>query len=578
MKLYFFFFLFAVFAANLFSQWSSNPAVNLKVCDTTNAQELVKISPTTDGGCYISWFDTRGGSYAVYLQRLDVLGNKLFASGGLLVSNHSQNSSLVDYDMTTDASNNAVITFTDIRNGGTINPFAYLISPTGTFLWGPDGVNLTDSINSFQPNPKIVATSDGNYIFTWRIGSGPQKLAMQKLNLAGVKQWGTSPMLVTSGTAENYDWVNEVAAENGNIIMYWAGYMGNFITAANYKLYTQKFASNGTRVWNSTEDTVYSLGHVSGFYNPRIFSDGNNGAVYCWHDDRNLTSLSTGYIQRQNSAGQILFPVNGSAVSTNASDNHFDPVAVYVPANGETYAIFQETNGGQTTNGMFGQRFSASGTRLWPDAGQPFIPLADNQQSAMWICVKDTNIICSYEEQIFGSNHYLVKAFRTGPSGVLSWGGSILTASSVLSAKVRMNAAINQIGMSMFCWADNRQDANGVYAQNINYDGSFGPIGIININSNTPYKFSLEQNYPNPFNPSTIIKFSLPNPSEGGAVNTKLVVYDVLGREVVKLVNAQLNPGTYEVSWDASNFSSGVYFYKLDAGDFTAVKKLSLVK
>ncbi len=577
MKLYIFFFLIVVFAANSFSQWNSNPAVNLKVCDTTGSQELVKISPTTDGGCYISWFDTRSGSYAVYLQRLDVNGNKLFASGGLLISNHTQNTSLVDYDMTTDASNNAVIVFTDWRNSSTINPFAYLISPTGTFLWGPDGVTLSDSVNSFQPNPKVARTSDGNYVFIWRIGQGPQKIAMQKLNAAGVKQWGTSPLYVTSGTAENYDWVNEVASDNGSIIMYWAGYTGNFITAANYKLYTQKFSSAGTRVWNATEDTVYSLGHVSGFYNPRIFSDGNNGAVYCWRDDRNLTSLSTGYLQRQNSAGQILFPVNGSAVSTNSSDNHFDPVAAYVSANGETYSIFQETNGGQTTNGLFGQRFSATGTRLWADAGQPFVPLANNQQSAMWIYAKDTNVICSYEEQIFGSANYLVKAFRTGPSGALSWGGGILTASSVLSAKTRMNATINTAGMSMFCWADNRQDANGVYAQNINYDGSFGPVGITNVNSNVPAKFNLEQNYPNPFNPTTKIRFAIPA-ATGAKTFVKLTVFDVLGREIIQLVNSELNPGTYEVNWDASKYSSGVYFYKLEAGDFTAVKKLSLVK
>ena len=573
--LYFPIFLIFFLAAIAYSQWVPNAAVNLKVCDTTGSQELVKISPTTDGGCYISWFDTRGGSYAVYLQRLDVNGNKLFAPGGLLISNHAQNSSLVDYDMTTDASNNAVIAFTDVRNGGTINPFAYLISPTGTFLWGPDGVNLSDSVNSFQPNPKIVATSDGNYIFTWRLGSGPQKIAMQKLNAAGAKQWGASEILLSSGTAENYDWCMTTKTDNGGMILMWSGYTGNFITAANYKIYTQKISSTGTRVWNATQDTVYSLGHVSGFYNPRIFSDGNNGAVYCWRDDRNLTNISTGYLQRVNTSGVFQFPVNGSAVSTNSADNHFDPVAAYVAANGETYTIFQETNGGQTLNGMFGQRFSATGTRLWPDAGQPFIPLANNQQSAMWIYAKDTNVICSYEEQIFGSANYLVKAFRTGPSGVLSWGGSMQTVSSVFSAKVRMNATINQNGMSMFCWADNRQDANGVYAQNLNYDGS-GLTGISNLGGNVPKQFSLSQNYPNPFNPSTKIRFSVP--SGNSSTFVKLTVYDILGREVAQLVNSNLNPGNYEINWDASNYSSGVYFYKLQTSGFSEIKKMSLVK
>ncbi len=562
-------------AAVSFSQWVPNSAINLKVCDTTGAQELTKISPTTDGGCYISWFDTRGGSYAVYLQRLDASGVKQLAPGGLLISSHAQNTSLVDYDMTTDASNNAVITFTDIRNGGTINPFAYLISPSGTFLWGADGVNLSDSVNSFQPNPKAVATSDGNYIFTWRLGSGPQKIAMQKLNAAGVKQWGAGEILLSSGTSENYDWCMTTKSDNGSMILMWSGYTGNFITAANYKIYTQKISAAGTPVWNSTQDTVYSLGHVSGFYNPRIFPDGSNGAVYCWRDDRNLTNLSTGYIQRINTSGVFQFPVNGSAVSTNTADNHFDPVASYVQANGETYTIFQETNGGQTTNGLYGQRFSSTGTRLWNDAGTPFVPLGNNQQSAMWIYSKDTNVICSYEEQIFGSANYLVKAFRVGPSGALSWGGSIQTVSSVLSAKVRMNATINSAGMSMFSWADNRQDANGIYAQNLYYDGS-GLTGIQNVGGVAPKQYSLSQNYPNPFNPATKIRFSIPAGNNSTLV--KLTVYDMLGREVSQLVNSNLSPGSYEVNWDAANFSSGVYFYKLQTGEFSEIKKMSLVK
>lgn len=557
-----------------FGQWSSNPAVNMTVADVAGSQELVKISPTTDGGCYISWFDTRGGSYAVYLQRLNALGVKQFAADGLLISNNPQNSSLVDYDMICDANNNAVIAFTDLRNGGTINPFAYLISPAGTFLWGANGVTLSDSVSAFQPNPKIVATTDGNYIFVWRLGQGPQKIAMQKLNAGGAKQWGSNMVIMTSGTTENYDYPMPIVSDNGGMILMWSGYTGSFITAANYKIYSQKFSSAGARVWNATQDTVYSLGRVSGFYNPRIFTDGNNGAVYCWRDDRNSTNRSTGFIQRKNSAGAIQFPVNGSAVSTNTANNHFDLVAVYVPSSGETFTIYQETNGGQTTNGMFGQRFSSNGTRLWPDAGQQFIPLANNQQSAMWIYAKDTNVICTYEELQFASANYFVNAIRTGPSGVFGWGGNVLDASNVLSAKTRMNAAINSAGMSMLCWADNRMDANGVYAQNINLDGTLGnPVGIININGNVPERFSLMQNYPNPFNPGTNIRFQIANSSDA-----KLIIYDALGREVSTLVDQKLQPGTYEVSWNASKNSSGIYFYRLAAGDNSEMKKMILIK
>ena len=88
-----------------------------------------------------------------------------------------------------------------------------------------------------------------------------------------------------------------------------------------------------------------------------------------------------------------------------------------------------------------------------------------------------------------------------------------------------------------------------------------------------PNVFSLSQNYPNPFNPSTNFGFRI---VEFGFVSLK--VFDVLGREVATLVNEEMQPGSYEVTWDASRFPSGVYFYRLTAGSFHSTKKLSLIR
>jgi hypothetical protein len=106
-------------------------------------------------------------------------------------------------------------------------------------------------------------------------------------------------------------------------------------------------------------------------------------------------------------------------------------------------------------------------------------------------------------------------------------------------------------------------------------------IGINNISSNIPSEYKLFQNYPNPFNPSTKIKFSIslfPLSERGVGGFITLKIYDLLGHEVATLVNEQLHPGTYEVDWDGTNYSSGVYFYKLSAGDFSESKKMILLK
>ncbi len=117
-------------------------------------------------------------------------------------------------------------------------------------------------------------------------------------------------------------------------------------------------------------------------------------------------------------------------------------------------------------------------------------------------------------------------------------------------------------------------------------------VGIRNISSDIPESFSLSQNYPNPFNPATKIKFDVgkfqsfgwvPEPSkrlalerQGGIVTLR--VFDILGREIETLVNETLQPGTYEVQFDGSNLTSGVYFYQLVSGNYKETKKLLLLK
>ena len=116
--------------------------------------------------------------------------------------------------------------------------------------------------------------------------------------------------------------------------------------------------------------------------------------------------------------------------------------------------------------------------------------------------------------------------------------------------------------------------------------GDTSLVGVNTFSSEIPDKFSLFQNYPNPFNPSTVIRFSIPG-SVGVAYMRplQLKVYDVLGREVAMLVNQQMQPGSYSVDWDAANYPSGVYFYRLVVGDnsnnggeFTQTKKMLLIK
>ncbi len=107
---------------------------------------------------------------------------------------------------------------------------------------------------------------------------------------------------------------------------------------------------------------------------------------------------------------------------------------------------------------------------------------------------------------------------------------------------------------------------------NLPYDGTV-PVGVEDDPAVVPTIYALSQNYPNPFNPVTTIQFSLPENS-----NIRLVLYDILGREVKEIAKGEYKPGSYKVRLDASNLASGVYFYRLEAGKFVNAKKLMIMK
>jgi hypothetical protein len=105
------------------------------------------------------------------------------------------------------------------------------------------------------------------------------------------------------------------------------------------------------------------------------------------------------------------------------------------------------------------------------------------------------------------------------------------------------------------------------------YDNQINKLIVQSSHSSTPVKYSLDQNFPNPFNPVTTIKFSIAN---SGVVTLK--VFDILGREVATLLNEEKPAGNYEVEFNASELASGIYFYKLQSGNYVETKKMILMK
>jgi hypothetical protein len=145
--------------------------------------------------------------------------------------------------------------------------------------------------------------------------------------------------------------------------------------------------------------------------------------------------------------------------------------------------------------------------------------------------------------------------YKINSASVVS--GTVPPVCAIYRSGTLQKAAVSYAGTGPSdCWFDAENLPTGIGNQN----------GIAN-------EYSLMQNYPNPFNPTTTIKFSIMKPEF-----VKLAVYDITGKEVSVLVSTQMTAGNYTVDFDASKLSSGIYFYKIFAGDFTGVKKMMLIK
>jgi hypothetical protein len=198
--------------------------------------------------------------------------------------------------------------------------------------------------------------------------------------------------------------------------------------------------------------------------------------------------------------------------------------------------------------------------------------------------IKTTNGGVNWFSQSSGDNRYLrdcyvknqMTAFAVGQGGKL-----------IATANGGDNWTIINTGSSVELWSiDFANDSIGyAIGSNVVLKTTNGGITFVNNESNeVPNEFKLYQNYPNPFNPETVIRFSLPAPSKGGVYDVSIIIYDIQGREVTSLIpplgggQEGLAPGLYEVRWNASSYSSGIYFCRLVAGDYIQTRKMVLVK
>ncbi|MCK4676486.1 MAG: hypothetical protein KAT48_00015, partial [Bacteroidales bacterium] len=345
MKTHFLIFVLLLnFSLFSFAQWSSDASVNTSVAIATGDQVIPKIATSPSGTTYISWFSGESGNYNVRLQKMDVYGNKLWADEGLLVSDHPAMSWLTDWDIAIDQEEHAIITFQDIRTGNN-NIYAYRITPDGEFIWGDDGLELSNT-TAFDASPKVTVTNAGNAIIAW---ASEDVVILQKITPEGTFLWGDNG--ITLSGENRYSWPQLLPVGDDDIILKYFEDSGPIMYPTRHIL-AQRYDMNGNPVWNE-EAVISDAAGISAW--TQIFpfiNDGNDGFYIAWHDDRDNNMLASIFVQHIGSDGLILFADDGIEASTMPNRNHFYAKLALPPGSNDIFIVWNEMDANQNNRGI----------------------------------------------------------------------------------------------------------------------------------------------------------------------------------------------------------------------------------
>jgi len=569
------------------AQWTNNVSENTMIYDDLDDQVIPKVvvNPLT-GESYVSWFSAEASyQFDVYMQRLDADGNKLWADDGLLISDNPTMTWVTDYDLKIDNEGNAILVTQDERTGSS-NVFAYKISPDGNFLWGNDGIALSDD-EGFNPSPKAMILDDNSVIFGWEhepATQGFSQINLQKLATDGTAAW--PEYSVISNDSMYCLMPHFVTSDNNSIIATWVEVehvdtaVGNW---PNMYIYAQKIDSDGNFLWDEKVAVDSSDNMPLKPFAPSMAADGNGGFIVAWMAFPAGPNYSS-YIQHIDANGQAQWTQNGVNVSDSVQFLHTHPRAMFLPEYGETYVFWNEErnySGTDVRNAIFGQKFDLSGEPQWQAGGMTFdgmYQVFDTVASLYSICLAGTDEITLFFEKEFlqiesmdtliVSSYHAMKINRDGQP---AWDIGKPLISNAASNKFALENSLLCDDQWVVVWADNRNDPEhefltGIYAQNITINGITGPTAVEEAVAENARSLSA---IPNPFSNFLSIRFDMP---EQGPV--KMDLYSMDGSLIKNIVDDNRPKGISGIEINTSSLANGIYLLRLETAGGVNMKKI----
>lgn len=521
-----------------------------------------QVSPTmtTDGsgGTIITWQDKRSGKYEIYAQRMNSDGNAVWTTDGVAICTQDSNYNPI---IVSDGLGGVIIAWQSYRGSATADIFAQRVNSSGAVQWTTNGVPVCVIVFE-QDTISMISDGLGGAILTWqdyRSNNGSADIYAQRIGPAGTMLW----------TANGVSICNQAAAQRGPKIVT-DGLGGAFITwydnrAGNYDIYTQRIATAGAVVW--TTNGVATCVSGTDQLKPDICIDGAAGVIITWYDYRSTTDFNI-YAQRMGPGGAIVWAVNGVVMNNNVAYAQTDPKIVSDGMSGAIISWTDYRTG--TTADIYAQRVNSTGAVQWTATGVIICTAAGDQIQSQLVSDGNNGAYITWEDHRNTGNSDIY-AQRIASNAAINWAATGYAVCTIGNDQLVPMIVSNGNAGAIVVWQDYRSGNNfDIYEVGFN---TTGVIAIENGGTAIPTEFTLSQNFPNPFNPVTVINYQLPVTS-----NVKLSIYDALGKTVSILVNRTQNAGNHKIEWDASAFTSGVYFYSLEAGSFVSNKKMILIK
>jgi hypothetical protein len=495
---------------------------------------------TTDGGYAVgAQIDSYGaGGYDFFIAKLNASGTLQWSK---TIGGTSQDYAF-SVVQTTDGGY-ALGGETASFGAGNTDMYIVKLDSSGALQW-----SRTMGGTGFDRSRTFTKTTGGGFAMvgqTNSFGAGDQDFYIVKLDSSGTLQWSRT----VGGTAIEFAYSITQTADGG----YAAGGFTTSFGAGVNDMYVVKLDASGTLQWSRT---VGGTGQDYG----RFIIQAADGGYAVAGQVASLGALGTDmFIVKLDGSGNACGNTTSPSPVSSTGGTTTSPTSTVTAPTPTVFSPVPATSTGGTVNSIC--TFIPP-----PPPAAPILYSPPNNSQGWGLTVT----LAWYRAQ--GAVNYRVQLSTDSLFNTL-----ILNDSTVTDSTRTVSGLTNNV---WHYWRVNGRNAGGTGPWSEVWKFRTGFVGIEPVSNEIPKEFKLYVNYPNPFNAVTKIKFGLPasSLSFGEGLGVRLLIYDILGREVTALVNEELKPGTYEVQWDASNYPSGVYYYKLTSGEFYDTKKTVLIK